>query len=372
MPDSMAGPLRVVRCTDAIDHVAGHQTMSAGRGVDTGLERTLHGLAGRSPRQCLQQRPGESHQPRYCCQRIARQGNECSAVGQCCELHGVSWTYRDPVDEPPPSQGLDGVAQVVGRAASSATGGDHDIGSGRVQGAPGVFERVGDVGEGDQVSSDRLDPPGKLRRQRIPNAPISWHSFVGELISQDDDRDRRKRNHLDHVVPGGGRKPQGRRRQYLAAGKDALAGAHLLAPTADVVASGRACRPGHHDSLGLCASLAAEDGRLRWGDGSGADPNALAIVEGSWSVTGPSVTHHHPGTSTANRPAIHRCRVEGREVDERVEVFGQHPARERRRAEPLSGDRTHRPSHWHVHAPLATRCPRSHDVLGHTATLSDL
>ena len=37
-----------------------------------------------------------------------------------------------------------------------------------------------------QLSADRLDPPGKLRRQRVAHPPLNGQALVGELITENE------------------------------------------------------------------------------------------------------------------------------------------------------------------------------------------
>ncbi len=170
----------------------------------------------------------------------------------------------------------------------------------------GGFQRVCDVDEGHQLSADRLDPPGKLRRKRITHLTIARQPSVGELITENQHSHSWERNHVDQVVSGRSREAERRRREQLPAEQDALPGAHLFAAATDVITAGRPLRSGPHDAIGLDTSLAPKDIGVRRGNSPGADPNTLATAQRPRSITSASVTNDGPGTSASYRPAIHR------------------------------------------------------------------
>ena len=101
-----------------------------------------------------------------------------------------------------------------------------------------------------------------------------------------------------------------------------------------------------------------------WGDGSGADAQRLAVGEGRPSDPGGSPALASPTTRpralAGHRPAVHRGRVEWRQVDQRVHVRAQHETQARRRGEPVPVGGTRHRVQWPPPERSATPRPLSH------------
>ena len=104
IPESIAGPRRVVRRDDAVDHLARHEAVGARRGVD-GRQRAAAVIWSGRPTATVRRSSGHA---RVTSPETAARGLPGSATRErrrrAPELHRVSRSDGDAVDDPSPTE----------------------------------------------------------------------------------------------------------------------------------------------------------------------------------------------------------------------------------------------------------------------------
>ncbi len=305
--------------------------------VDGFGERRAVRVRRHAARERTQQGAGEGQQAGDGGERVAGEADEVTVRHEVGEDHGVAGAYRDAVDEGLGEDAAQRRMHVVDRPVGGAPGRDDHVGAG---GHDGLVQRLGVVLEtagGDDLRAEGAQPGGEHRAERVADAAVAGQPLVQQLVAQYEHLDAGPRYDAQRVVTGRRRQPQHGRRHERTRRKELVAAAALLAARADVL-TGRH-RPGRVEPGRLArrarlrdgAVLAAQDGgRAGRYAGAGGDTDRPAVGERfGTGVTGEdagAVGVEPPGAGAGDGPAVHGGGVEGGQVGEGGEGFGEYVA----------------------------------------------